>query len=213
MLRRLNDMPEYRAAVCQILSRGARGGAHHFDMFGPAIAEFEFTLIFADAPIDRFARGHKNALTDAQKQGALALLRRGAMRAVPRGVRRVERDVQRLPRPRDRRAADRAAGRQSVVRRGRAERRLRAGAGHRQLDDRYKFRTSPMRNVALQPTFFHNGAFTRLEDAVRHHLDVFTSAWNYDPVVAGVDSDLTAPMGPIAPVLERIHPSSPRRLT
>ena len=38
--------------------------------------------------------------------------------------------------------------------------------------DRYKFRTSPLRNVALQPAFFHNGAFTRLEDAIRHHLDV-----------------------------------------
>ena len=43
-------------------------------------------------------------------------------------------------------------------------------------DDRYKFRTSPIRNVGLQPAFFHNGAFTTLEDAVRHHLDVFASA-------------------------------------
>ena len=32
--------------------------------------------------------------------------------------------------------------------------------------DRYKFRTSPLRNVAIQPAFFHNGSFTRLEDAV-----------------------------------------------
>ena len=38
--------------------------------------------------------------------------------------------------------------------------------------DRYKFRTSPLRNVALQPTFMHNGAFTSLEAAVRHHLNV-----------------------------------------
>ena len=37
--------------------------------------------------------------------------------------------------------------------------------------DRYKFRTSPLRNVAVQPTFMHNGAFTSLEDAVRHHLE------------------------------------------
>ena len=37
--------------------------------------------------------------------------------------------------------------------------------------DRYKFRTSPLRNLALQPAFFHNGAYTRLEDALRHHLD------------------------------------------
>ena len=42
--------------------------------------------------------------------------------------------------------------------------------------DRYEFRTSPLRNVALQPAFFHNGAFTRLEDAIAHHLDVAGSA-------------------------------------
>ena len=41
---------------------------------------------------------------------------------------------------------------------------------------------------------------------MRHHLDVFTSAQNYDRVVAGVDADLAAPMGPIAPVLARIDP-------
>ena len=72
--------------------------------------------------------------------------------------------------------------------------------------DRYKFRTSPIRNVALQPAFFHNGAFTRLEDAVRHHLDVFTSARQYSPVTAGIDVDLIGPMGPIEPVLERVDP-------
>jgi len=31
--------------------------------------------------------------------------------------------------------------------------------------DRYAFRTAPLRNVALQPAFMHNGAFVRLEDA------------------------------------------------
>lgn len=40
-------------------------------MFGAAIADFEFSLTFADAPIDRFARGERGALTDDQKQGAL----------------------------------------------------------------------------------------------------------------------------------------------
>src|SRR4030095_5336198 len=72
--------------------------------------------------------------------------------------------------------------------------------------DRYKFRTSPIRNVALQPAFFHNGAFTRLEDAIRHHLDVFTSARNYTTEAAGVDDDLRAPMSPVEPVLERVDP-------
>jgi cytochrome c peroxidase len=82
-------------------------------------------------------------------------------------------------------------------------------------NDRYKFRTSPIRNVSLQPAFFHNGAFTRLEDAVRHHLDVFKSARNYSPVAAGIDADLTAPLGTVEPVLERVDPivSTPIVLT
>jgi len=73
-------------------------------------------------------------------------------------------------------------------------------------EDRYKFRTSPLRNVALQPAFFHKGAFTRLEDAVHHHLDVFASARNYDPIRAGIAADLTLLRGPIEPVLARVDP-------
>ena len=73
-------------------------------------------------------------------------------------------------------------------------------------EDRYKFRTSPLRNAALQPAFFHNGCFTRLEDAIRHHLDVFSSARNYDPLNAGVAADLMVFRGPIDPVLERLDP-------
>jgi cytochrome c peroxidase len=72
--------------------------------------------------------------------------------------------------------------------------------------DRYKFRSSPLRNVALQPAFFHNGAFTRLDDAIYHHLHVFESARNYSPTRAGVDRDLTLRLGPIEPVLDRVDP-------
>jgi cytochrome c peroxidase len=81
--------------------------------------------------------------------------------------------------------------------------------------DRYKFRSSPLRNVALQPAFFHNGAFTRLEDAIYHHLHVFESARNYDPIRAGVDKDLTLQLGPTEPVLARVDPllRNPTRLT
>ena len=72
--------------------------------------------------------------------------------------------------------------------------------------DRYKFRTSPLRNVALQPAFFHNGCFTRLEDAVAHHLNVAKSAHQYDAIKAGVSVDLTLRQGPILPVLLRLDP-------
>jgi cytochrome c peroxidase len=82
-------------------------------------------------------------------------------------------------------------------------------------EDRYAFRTSPLRNVALQPAFFHNGCFTRLEDAVLHHLDVFTSARNYDPGRAGIAEDLGNQPCPIEPVLAQIDPllATPIRLS
>jgi cytochrome c peroxidase len=73
-------------------------------------------------------------------------------------------------------------------------------------DDRYKFRTSPLRNVALQPTFMHNGAFTSLEAAIRHHLDAVASARSYSPLGQGLAADLTGPTGPIDPVLARLDP-------
>ena len=72
--------------------------------------------------------------------------------------------------------------------------------------DRYKFRSSPLRNVALQPAFFHNDAFTRLEDAIRHHLDADQSARHYDPGRAGIDRDLRNRLGPIEPVLATLDP-------
>ena len=58
----------------------------------------------------------------------------------------------------------------------------------------------------MQPAFFHNGAFTRLEDAIDHHLHVFESTRNYDPIRAGLDKDLTALLGPTEPVLARLDP-------
>ena len=58
----------------------------------------------------------------------------------------------------------------------------------------------------LQPAFFHNGAFTRLEDAIRFHLNVAEEARSYDPVQAGIDADLQGQPGPIDPVLIRLDP-------
>jgi cytochrome c peroxidase len=53
-------------------------------MFARAIAEFEFALVFADAPIDRFARGDRSAMTLPQKKGAsCSSARRDAFPATP----------------------------------------------------------------------------------------------------------------------------------
>jgi len=206
VLRRINDVPEYRARFARSFPSVRNGGPVTFDMFGRAIAEFEFTLVFANAPIDRFARGMKNALTDAQKNGAMLFF--GAAKCAQChavsgtsnemfsdfsahviGVPQIAPLIGNVTF--DGPARDEDFGLEQVT-------------GN--PDDRYKFRTSPIRNVGLQPAFFHNGAFTTLEDAVRHHLDVFASARSYDPAAAGVAADLRTLAGPIEPVLARIDP-------
>lgn len=70
VLRRLNEIDEYRKLFGMSFPAVKQGAPIDFDMFGRATAEFEFTLIFANAPIDRFARGERSALTDDQKHGA-----------------------------------------------------------------------------------------------------------------------------------------------
>jgi cytochrome c peroxidase len=206
VLKRINNVPEYRKRFGKIFPSVRVGGPITFDMFGLAIAEFEFSLVFADAPIDQFARGQKNALTDEEKRGALLFF--GKARCVEChkvsgssnemfsdfsqhviGVPQIAPAVGNVPF--DGPAQNEDFGLEQIT-------------GNSL--DRYKFRTSPLRNVALQPAFFHNGAFTRLEDAIRHHLNVFASARQYDPGAAGVDPDLMAPMGPMEPVLTRVDP-------
>src|SRR5690606_6575481 len=74
----------------------------------------------------------------------------------------------------------------------------------RNAADRYAFRTSPLRNVALQPAFMHNGAFVHLEDAIRYHLDAARGSGEYTSV--DLPPDLQGGTGPVAPVLERLDP-------
>lgn len=47
-------------------------------------------------------------------------------------------------------------------------------------DDRYRFRTPSLRNVALTGPWMHDGAYTTLENAVRHYTDPERTLRNYD---------------------------------
>lgn len=63
VLDRLNKSANWRAHFGRIFPEVAAGGPIDFTMFGRAIAEFDFTLTFANAPVDQFARGNLNAMT------------------------------------------------------------------------------------------------------------------------------------------------------
>ena len=72
-LATLNATPAYRHLFGEVFPETGppQNKPIDFFMFGKAIAEFEFTLVFANAPIDQFARGDRDAMTAAEKRGAL----------------------------------------------------------------------------------------------------------------------------------------------
>ena len=210
VLARLNGSPSYRELFGRLFPEVAAGAPIDFVMFGQAIAEFELTLTFADAPIDRFMRGESRAMTRQQKLGALVFFGKGKCvrcHAVSGDSNEMFSDFENrvIAVPQIAPAFGVGLGNMVFDGAGQDE-----DFGLAQVTgeeaDRYKFRTSPLRNVALQPAFFHNGAFTRLRDAIAHHLDVASSARSYDPVAAGVDLDLTHRIGPVEPMLERVDP-------
>lgn len=212
---RLNDSAAYRKLFAKSFPAVKAGAPITYGMFAQAIAEFEFTLTFANAPIDRYARGDLSALTVAEKQGALLFF--GAARcsichSVAGQSNEMFSDFQEhvlgVPQiaPAWTNATFDGPG-------------LNEDFGLEQVTgdpaDRYKFRTSPLRNVAVQPTFMHNGAFTRLDDAIRHHLNITDSVLHYTPASQNLPADLSGPGGPMAPVLARLDPvlSTPILLT
>jgi cytochrome c peroxidase len=210
VLARLDANPAYRRKFGALFPAVAGGAPIDFTMFARAIAEFEFTLVFANAPIDRYARGERDAMSTAQKRGALVFFGKGKCvqcHAVGGKSNEMFSDFRMHDIGVPQLAPAFGVGKGNVIFDGPGENEdfgLEQLTGKR--SDRYKFRSSPLRNVALQPAFFHNGAFTRLEDAIRHHLDVRRSIRDYDPVTAGVDNDLTLPLGPMRPVLARLDP-------
>lgn len=54
------------------------------------------------------------------------------------------------------------------------------GAETGRKEDRFKFRTPPLRNVELTGPYMHNGAYASLEEVVRHHLAPRESYESYD---------------------------------
>ena len=206
VIRRLNDVPEYRKLFGKHYPRVKQGDVIDYDMFAQAIAEFEFTLIFADAPIDRFARGEKNAMSEDEKKGALLFFGkagcvachsvRGESNEMFSDFRQHVVGVPQIAPVFGNVTFDGPGSNEDFG--------LEQVTGN--ADDRYMFRTSPIRNVSLQTAFFHNGAFTRLEDALRFHLNPSARAIDYDAAQAGVAPDLQILLGPIEPVLFRLDP-------
>ncbi len=212
VLDRLNDTSrsDYRDRFGALFPEVDAGDPIDFTMVGRAIAEFEFSQICADAPIDKYARGDDTAMTLQQKKGALVFFGKGqcvSCHAVAGESNEMFSDFE----------THVIAAPQVAPLDGEETCNVLFDGDDRTQDfglervtgdeaDRYMFRTAPLRNLVLSPAFFHDGAVTTIEDAIRHHLNVEESLSDYDADVAGIATDLTFRRGPYPPMFDRLDP-------
>jgi cytochrome c peroxidase len=202
---RMNTSQNYRDKFGDIFPEVKAGAPITFLMVAQAIGEWETTMVRANAPLDRFARGNVNAMTDEQKRGALLFFGKAncvSCHAVSGQSNEMFSDFKMHNIGVPQIAPSFGVNQGNVIFDGPGENEDFGLADvNGDAADRYKFRTAPLRNLILQPTFFHNGSFTKLSTAVKHHLDVVNSARQYTPADHRVARDLRNNTGPIDPVL------------
>lgn len=137
-----------------------------------AIAAFEAKVWRAtNSPFDRYLRGEKDALSRAQMKGMKIFYYKADCGSCHSGTFQTDHKFYSIAMPQigggkgDGFMNHDDFGRERVT---------------ADLADRYKFRTSTLRNIALTAPYGHDGAFNTLEGIVRHHLNTVESLYNYD---------------------------------
>ena len=198
LMERLMAVPAYRDLFAQAypdLPADQIGFQHAAN----AIAAFEidaFTLL--DSPWDRYLAGDDSALTTDAKQGALLFYGSAGCARCHSGNLLTDQ------------AFHNAAVPQFGPGKGRQNPYIDLGRARETgvTEDRFAFRTPPLRNVALTGPWMHNGAFATLEDAVRHMADPLPSFAGYDYSSLPVDVQAEIRRSPTidAEIVERLDP-------
>ncbi|MCX7852906.1 MAG: FG-GAP-like repeat-containing protein [Caldilineales bacterium] len=182
LMKRLLAIPEYRrlfAAAYPDIPMDELGFQHAAN----ALAAFQiaaFTLL--NSPWDRYLAGDDTALSAEAKQGALLFYGKARCSVCHSGNLLTDQAFHNIGVPQ----FGPGKGRQNpFVDLGRARETKRP-------EDRFAFRTPPLRNVALTGPWMHNGAYFTLADAVRHHLDPrrALAAYDYSQLAPEIRSEL-----------------------
>jgi cytochrome c peroxidase len=141
-----------------------------FQHVANALAAFQtaaFTRI--STPYDAYVGGDRSALTDQQKRGARLFFGEALCSKCHLGPLLTDQRFHNVLSPQ----LGPGRGSAAPLDLGRAE--ITGVAS-----DRYAFRTPPLRNVTMTAPYFHNGAFSTLEGAVRHYINTRKSLQEYD---------------------------------
>jgi cytochrome c peroxidase len=126
-----------------------------------AIAAFEIAAFtFEDSPWDQYIAGQQDALNAAAKEGALVFYGKGNCSSCHSGKIMTDQQAHNIGVP------------QFGPGKGEAQpldvgRFLETGMP----EERFAFRTPPLKNTAITGPWMHNGAYSSLEEAIRHHVE------------------------------------------
>ena len=141
-----------------------------FEHAARAIAAYEIAAFtFADSPWDRYLAGEREVLSEAAKRGAILFYGEAGCGQCHGGNLLTDQQFHNIGVP------QLGPGKLSddELDLGRF---LETGLPQ----DRYAFRTPPLRNVTLTGPYMHNGAYADLQAAVRHHLNPTEALAGFD---------------------------------
>jgi cytochrome c peroxidase len=133
---------------------------------GNALAAYiGFAFELMPAPWDHYLNGDLSALTKSQKKGALIFFGKGRCAVCHAGTQFSDFGFHGLAIPQyqvGKHGAHTDYGRAAATSRG---------------EDRFKFRTPPLRNVMNTGPWGHNGRFSDLRQAIEHHFNPIPALW------------------------------------
>ena len=166
--------------------------------------QMHWTLL--NSPWDRYVRGDDTALTEDAKRGAMHFYGKAGCSQCHSGNLLTDQKYHNIAVPQ----LGPGTGTSAPLDHGRA-----AISGRDA--DKFAFRTPPLRNVSVTGPWMHNGAYTTLDAAVRHHLDARGALTGYDASQLAADLQDTTHVDPqtVATMIETLDPlvANPRALT
>lgn len=171
---------------------------------GDALGHFMESLVMTDAPWDHYVQGDHDAISDAAKRGALLFYEDDRCSSCHEGDLFSDFENYNIGVPQIGPGTGRSSpGNPSYEGLTNWDFGLEEITTER--GDRFKFRTAPLRGVALTSPYMHNGAYTKLEDAIRHHVDPAAAYAAYD--LTQIEPDMQAfGLNPAAPVFDESNP-------
>ncbi len=175
VMKRILSIPEYK----QMFKEAYGNREYTIVDFGNAIATFEeYEFTQPNTPWDDYLRGNKKAISNEAKLGALLFYGKANCASCHSGNLFTDQKYHNIAIPQfgpGKNAGGYDYGRFNVT---------------GDPEDKYKFRTPPLRNVAVTFPYMHNGAYKDLKMAIKHHTNPEYYLRNYDPEENGIPDEI-----------------------